>query len=320
MKWLPHKCMYLSNLLGPLTGLQAGRFLKLIEPCGSLKILNASILSFHHYRPTPNPTRVPTNRPTKVPTKRPTRKPSARPTKKPSKWGGWNDDGHDDTVEVKTDTPTAFPTYHATEESGSQFRAGYKKGEEVAEQIWEDNGSDCGYIFSFEDDVENDVSENCSANSSFCRGVRAGATSVVRYYEKQCLQETPDECVDLGEAAAQEIAFDFCPFDASASFAPPSPPDYKETCREVATGICKGALKDQVSDNGCSISNNDLKDLQDKCEHQVDMMTGGGDDEIVEIIDDDDWHGSGDDGYEYVVRTDTPTVVPTTSPTYVRAQ
>ena len=209
-----------------------------------------------------------------------------------------------------------FPTYHATEESGSQFRAGYKKGEEAAEQIWEDNGRNCGYIFSFEDDVEKDIADNCAADTSFCRGYRAGANNVVRFYEKQCLEETADECVDLGEAAAQEIAFEYCPFDAAASFAPESSPDYKEKCREVATGICKGALKDQVNDNGCSISNNDLKDLQDKCEHQVDMMTGGGDDEIAGITDDDDWHGSGDDGYEYVVRTSTPTE----SPTYVRAQ
>ena len=38
---------------------------------------------------------------------------------------------------------------------------------------------------------------------SYNRGVKAGANQVVEKYEKQCLEETPDECNDLGEAAAQ---------------------------------------------------------------------------------------------------------------------
>ena len=46
------------------------------------------------------------------------------------------------------------------------------------------------------------IEKNCPANSSYCRGVRAGATKVVKYHEKKCLEE-PDECIDLGEAAAQ---------------------------------------------------------------------------------------------------------------------
>jgi hypothetical protein len=69
-----------------------------------------------------------------------------------------------------------------------------------------------------------------------------------------------------------EIAFEYCPFDASSSFARP---DYKETCREVATGICEGAVGGKVKDNGCSISDNNLARLQKKCENQVNSMTGG---------------------------------------------
>ena len=72
-----------------------------------------------------------------------------------------------------------------------------------------------------------------------------------------------------------EIAFEFCPFDTSASFAPPSRPDYKEACREVASGICEGAVGNQVNDNGCSLTTSELLMLQDKCEYQVNLMTGG---------------------------------------------
>lgn len=38
---------------------------------------------------------------------------------------------------------------------------------------------------------------------SYNRGVRAGADQVVAKYEKRCLENTADECTDLGIAAAQ---------------------------------------------------------------------------------------------------------------------
>ena len=38
---------------------------------------------------------------------------------------------------------------------------------------------------------------------AYNRGVRAGAQQVIDKYEKQCLEDSPDECNDLGVAAAQ---------------------------------------------------------------------------------------------------------------------
>ncbi|KAL3784381.1 hypothetical protein ACHAWO_001627 [Cyclotella atomus] len=268
-------------------------------------------------RPTNRPSARPTNRPTDRPTKRPSRNPTSRPTKKPHGWGGWNDDGYG---YIETAIPTSSPTFAETEASSSEFRDGFKRGEERAEAIWRDNGSDCGYIFSFQDDVDKDLEKNCSNDSSFCQGARAGSYKVVKFYEKQCLEDTADECNDLGIAAAQELAFEYCPFDASSSFAPESQPDYKEACREVATGICKGAVGDQVMDNGCTISTSELKDLQDKCERQVDEMTGGSssiidDDHTDDHTDDGKWHGSGDDEFAGIVRTELPTSTPTYYPT-----
>ena len=93
--------------------------------------------------------------------------------------------------------------------------------------------------------------------------MQSGANQVIDIYEKQCLEDNPDECIAVGKNAAQgefcqftqhffelcvltiniliwyisEIAFQFCPFGPS----PFAQPDYKEKCREVATGVCEGA-------------------------------------------------------------------------------
>eukprot|EP00956_Cyclotella_meneghiniana_P011474 scaffold16121_cov68-Cyclotella_meneghiniana.AAC.2 len=182
---------------------------------------------------------------------------------------------------INSPEPTPSPTYSAStdtpteDQSESAFRAGYKKGQDTAEEIWIENGSDCGFIFSYQDVVDATLEDECPENTNFCRGARAGANKVVFEQEKSCLEDTTDECTELGEAAAQEIAFEFCPFDTSASFAPPSRPDYKEACREVASGICEGAVGNQVNNNGCSLTTSELLMLQDKCEYQVNLMTGG---------------------------------------------
>ena len=74
------------------------------------------------------------------------------------------------------------------------------------------------------------------------------------------------------------IAFDFCPFYA-ADASSYSTPNYKQSCRSVAYGICEGAIYDYVDENGCDIKTSELNKLQAKCEDQVDSMTGGKDDD-----------------------------------------
>jgi hypothetical protein len=105
---------------------------------------------------------------------------------------------------------------------------------------------------------------------------------VVDKYEKQCLDDSPDECYDLGQAAAQMIAFDYCPFNAADEAATAyGQPNYKASCRSVAYGVCEGAIYGYVRDNGCSISTSKLNQLQAECEDQVDSMTGGDEEEKV---------------------------------------
>jgi hypothetical protein len=104
---------------------------------------------------------------------------------------------------------------------------------------------------------------------------------VVAKYEKQCLENSPDECYDLGQAAAQMIAFDYCPFSVQADATAYGQPNYKASCRSVAYGVCEGAIYGYVRDNGCSISTSKLNQLQDECEDQVDSMTGGAEERSV---------------------------------------
>ena len=40
-------------------------------------------------------------------------------------------------------------------------------------------------------------------DEAYNRGVRVGSGEVVTKYEKQCLEDTPDECDAVGKAAAQ---------------------------------------------------------------------------------------------------------------------
>ena len=89
------------------------------------------------------------------------------------------------------------------------FNTGVYHGADVAEYIWDEMGGSCSNIWGYEDAVDDylDVhyptdTSNWKTNS--CNeGVEAGADQVVDKYEKQCLEESPDECYDLGHAAAQ---------------------------------------------------------------------------------------------------------------------
>ena len=50
----------------------------------------------------------------------------------------------------------------------------------------------------------NSHERKCSSNSSsYCKGMRAGLDSIVKEKERICLEDSPDECIALGEAAAQ---------------------------------------------------------------------------------------------------------------------
>jgi hypothetical protein len=181
------------------------------------------------------------------------------------------------------------------------FNNGVIEGRRIAENIWVANGSDCGYIFNFQRDVNAYIDANYPDDGTwdgdaFRRGVQIGADSYVDEKEKECLEDNPDECIAIGENAAQEIAFKFCPFGPS-SFAGI---DYKEQCREVATSVCVGAVGKQVQDNGCDITTSELLVLQKQCRGVVDVITDATPDPTASPIN---------------LPTENPTEKPTESPT-----
>jgi hypothetical protein len=102
-------------------------------------------------------------------------------------------------------TPNAASSPPACED----FNTGIYQGVDVAKWLWEQNGSSCSSIWGFEDQVDDYLDEYYPTDTSNWRtnscneGVAEGAEQVVDKYEKQCLDDNPDECYDLGNAAAQ---------------------------------------------------------------------------------------------------------------------
>lgn len=88
------------------------------------------------------------------------------------------------------------------------FNDGVYLGADIAESIWKDLGSSCGNIWYFEDDVDEYLKKYPTDTSNWKKnscheGMQKGADQVVQKYEKKCLDDSPDECYDLGQAAAQ---------------------------------------------------------------------------------------------------------------------
>ena len=91
------------------------------------------------------------------------------------------------------------------------FGDGVAAGKEEAESLWSQQGSDCGTVWSFQGTVDDTLawmfpdSGNWKTRS-YNRGARAGASQVVEKYEKYCLEDSPDECNEVGLAAAAEVS------------------------------------------------------------------------------------------------------------------
>ena len=128
----------------------------------------------------------------------------------------------------------------STPKCTGDFNDGVYLGADLAESIWKDMGSTCSKIWSFADTVDDYLDEyyptdtsdwrRNSCNEGVAKGVssteniwrmfsyanivliklkrcKSQAQQVVDKYEKKCLDDTPDECYDLGQAAAQSKWF-----------------------------------------------------------------------------------------------------------------
>jgi hypothetical protein len=101
-------------------------------------------------------------------------------------------------------------------ETCEDFNTGVYLGVKVAESIWQSMGGSCSNVWGFEEEVDDHLDDYYPTDTSNWRtnscnqGVEAGADQVVEKYEKQCLDDSPDECYDLGQAAAQRKLFHIC--------------------------------------------------------------------------------------------------------------
>eukprot|EP00584_Thalassiosira_punctigera_P003265 CAMPEP_0172546408 /NCGR_PEP_ID=MMETSP1067-20121228/16189_1 /TAXON_ID=265564 ORGANISM="Thalassiosira punctigera, Strain Tpunct2005C2" /NCGR_SAMPLE_ID=MMETSP1067 /ASSEMBLY_ACC=CAM_ASM_000444 /LENGTH=217 /DNA_ID=CAMNT_0013333335 /DNA_START=16 /DNA_END=670 /DNA_ORIENTATION=+ len=138
-------------------------------------------------------------------------------------------------------------------------------------------GSQCANAWSsFESEINKAVRRNGWhrrggnwRETAFNRGAKGGAEATVKKYEKECLYDSSEECVDLGDAAASEIAFSFC-----GIFGIHGRVNYKKVCRGVAIDQCKGNISNRIrSTSGCKLPNTGrLKKLQKKCTSTIDEL------------------------------------------------
>jgi hypothetical protein len=152
-------------------------------------------------------------------------------------------------------------------------------------------GSSCDNIFGFQAEVNKMKKKSYPdtgnwKTSSYNKCAREGADATVKDYEKQCIGDDSSLCVELGETAAEIIVYsNVCP----QGYSPSRYQNYKKTCRQVAYGICQGAIQTKMNEQ-CSKSaasqwksTSKLNQLMDMCEGQVDSMTNNGREEEDEF-------------------------------------
>ncbi len=158
---------------------------------------------------------------------------------------------------------------------------GTNAGIQATRKLWRDNGSSCDNIWQLQQSANRMKRRNFPSNggnwrtNAYNQCARSGVDTTVQGYERQCLNDNPQECLDLGETAAEIIVNNYgCTVGAAYKSN-----NYKKTCRQVAYGYCQGQIpiKTQM---WCSkiVSASDLIRLQNKCQTQVNSMTGGDDD------------------------------------------
>lgn len=157
------------------------------------------------------------------------------------------------------------------------FNDGLKDGKKATKKIFKSNGG-CSNIWSLSNDADKqltrgtfktDNKRDAPRTKLYKEGGRAGVKEQVKELEKQCLQN-PDECILLGESAAQALAYEYCGQAKGYAYQ-----NYKKTCREIAINTCKGSINTEIY-NTCqkSPSSSELLKWQKKCTHKIDDLIG----------------------------------------------
>jgi len=172
-----------------------------------------------------------------------------------------------------TQSPTPMPTL-------TPFDQGREAGRDEADRLWRNAGNSCSSAWgSFQKSVNRQIRTkgwNRGGNGdwrkrAFNKGASAGMKEGVVEKEKECFRDSADECVDLGNAAAREIAYSHCGIMGMNSVSK----KWRRNCRDAAVDQCRGQVSGEVRDEcGGGFSTNELRTLQNKCRNKVLTMIG----------------------------------------------
>ena len=162
----------------------------------------------------------------------------------------------------------------------SNFEQGLTQGRETAEEVFRQMDRrrrfDCANAVgnNFRNRIEDEIiargkdgSGRNFRETAFNLGFRAGMEQGLNDIEETCLNDSPDECIELGNLSAQIIAARHC-----GLFTPRGRPNFQAICRDVGINTCRGGVFNQVTDLCGSPRTSDLLRLQDECQVQVDSL------------------------------------------------
>lgn len=127
-------------------------------------------------------------------------------------------------------------------------RDGFLDGRRIVKYEWNRKcNQNCDNIWDLADLADSAADRTYAYGSSwrqreFNRCARLGVADMVARYERLCLEDTSDQCLDLAVAAAQSIAVDFGCLPPMAKVPGSTISTYQANCRQLAISNCPGSL------------------------------------------------------------------------------
>ena len=183
------------------------------------------------------------------------------------------------------DTSLLFLWQVRVEETHDYCQSGHAAVKNEVEKLWKipPFNSNCNNTWNLQaaaDDLKDDKFRNNTSNwvTDSCNQCARdyGVDPEVDKILKQCLDNDSSQCIALGETAASIIVY----ANVCGGYSAENHQDYLQTCREVAYGICEGAIRTKIEEqcpDQLPVSTTELNSLMGMCVEQVDSMTGGGD-------------------------------------------
>ena len=164
---------------------------------------------------------------------------------------------------------------------------GFEAGQLEVKALWrEAYGGDCDKVWNLEKATSlilnlkfQQTDQDSWRQKMFKSCARDGGQKVVAQYQKECLEDLSEQCMDLAIAAAETIVrrYDICQgLEVYHNY--DLPPKYEEKCRQFAAMNCPGeirkVLEDWCPESGMEALENQIKiDLVNECKSAVHRLT-----------------------------------------------